>query len=324
MPLATESTLNEIAGISSVSAEGAAGKDGQGDDKGKGADLNPDGTPKSSDGTLKSDGHEDAAGKEKEGAEKKTDGNGEGGETEDGKAPPYHKDPDFQRMKKERDDARAKFTNVEKELAEIKGNFTTLMELVKAGKTGGGADTGGDETLPFKDVTKMSEDEIAEWQAQDPKGYTANIMAQVRYEIENGLKAKDEIKAKQAAQEASKATYEKYANDNPDFETMWNDGTIKDFMKKNPGHTPISAHMALTQDDRINKAIEKAIAAKEKEIEKNIRAKFKAGTLGGGGSFVPTVRESEIAPELRDTKKHGGIITTLVDRLKQRRAASGT
>jgi hypothetical protein len=321
MPLATESTLNEITGISSVPAADAAGKDGQGDDRGKGAELNPDGTPKSSDGTLNTDGHEDAGAEDAAG--KKTDGRDEGDGADDGKAKPYHKDPDFQRMKKERDDARSKFVNVEKDLSELRGQFTALMELVKSGKTGGGAGD-GDDNLPFKDVTKMSDDEITEWQTTDPKGFAANSMAQIRYEIENGLKAKDEIKAKQTAQSASKATYEKYANDNPDFETMWNDGTIKDFMEKNPGHNPLSAHMALTRQDRINKAIEKTIAEKTKQIEKDIRAKFKAGTLAGGNTFVPQHKESDIAPELRNTKAHGGLISGIVNHLKQMRAASGT
>lgn len=314
--LSTESTLNEIAGVSSTAAEKDAVNDDLDKDKGAGADTDDDKDKSASREEKNVDGHkdgdEDAEGKDKKDTDIEDD--------DKSKAPLYHKDPEFQRMKKERNEAREEVSALKEELAEFRGQMSTLMDLVKAGKAGKGAEDGDGEEGDYKDITAMSEEELSEWQSRDPKGYAANMLAQVRAELTAEQRNNTAREAQERTREANRKTYDQYVKDNPDFETMWKKGEIQRYIEKHPGHNPLSAHMALTMGARLEEAIKK----KEKEIESNIRAKLKAGTLDGRGSTgIRRMASADDVAELKDTKSKGGIVSAIADRLKAKRAATG-
>jgi len=306
MSLTNPSTLNDILGTSSIPENNDTDLEDKGADTGKDTDTNADDKLDSSEETLKTDLDDQ---------DKDNAGKGKSDDKDGKKAPPYHKDPDFQRMKAERDEAKKAQDALREEMSELRGTTNALLEMVK-GKAAGaeGADNTDGE---YVDITEKTDDELTEWQARDPKGYAANLLAQIKAETQA-----EQVHAK--ARNANRETYEEYVKDNPDFETMWKNKEIQGFMAKHPGHNPLSAHMKLTKEKRIQTAVEAALKDHGKKIEKNIRAKYKAGTLGGGATASRVAFSEEEASELKDTKSHGGKVATIADRLRSMRAASGT
>ena len=218
--------------------------------------------------------------------------------TTDGeKAKPYHQDPDWQRMMKERDDARL-------EAATAKAKLEVLAPV----KT---AETKVEPDAPtYKDITLMSKEELIEWQEDDPHGYAANLYRQFVAE----KAAEDAQKSKQATVQQTFKTYE---DKNADFRQMWDSGKIQQFMNENPGHNAISAHMAMTETTRIQEAVAKATKEAEERITKNFLAKRNAQVISDGGVIKDT---SDQPDELKNPQKYGGATSALTARLERMRA----
>ncbi|HBF43026.1 MAG TPA: hypothetical protein DDW42_05230 [Desulfobacteraceae bacterium] len=167
------------------------------------------------------------------------------------------------------------------------------------------------EEPAFKDVSKMTKEEILDWQTEDPQGYYANILAQAKQEISGDMK-KD--LNQRSVEDAVAGTYEQYAKDNPDFDKMWDTGEIKQYMDRNPGHNAISAHMAITGAAKTQLTVDEAVKAAEKRIMDNIRAKRENKVLSSGPSASRNSNETEITAEMRNTKEHGGLAAVLARR----------
>jgi hypothetical protein len=301
--ITSQSTLKDILGDSSTLGGGNESTiNDQGKDESPNTDKGDDDKPSS--------GEEKIAGQDED---KGKAGKGQPDEDGEGKLTPFHKHPDFQRMKDERDEAKKGQETLRGELSEVKGTVNALLEMVKGGKAAGADAVEGE----YVDITEKTDEELSEWQATDPKGYAANLLAQARAEYRAET-------AHSKTQNASRETYDQYVKENPDFETMWQKKEIQGYMQKHPGHNPLSAHMKLTEEARVQKAVEAALTEHGKKIEKNIRAKYKAGTLAGGTAATRVAFSEEEAPELKDTKSHGGIVSTIAGRLRSMRAASGT
>jgi len=222
---------------------------------------------------------------------------------------PFHKHPKFQEM-------RTKIRDERDGRVKAEARLEALEETSRK-----------DADLDFVDITKKTPDEIKEWMDEDPVGYHANLMKQAKYEFgqeQGDLKADLKAELKREADEARiTKTYTKYAKDHSNFDEMWDSGEIKAYMDEHPGHTAISAHQVLTaqsRDDDFDKRLEKAVAkAKEdatKEAEKNFKAKGSARVLGTGPAGAGGLVADEVAPELKDPKKHGGVTTVLAKRLQ--------
>lgn len=168
----------------------------------------------------------------------------------------------------------------------------------------------GEGDLPYKDVGKMSDEEVQEWQDDDPKGFYSNMLLQAKHEVGQEMKAD---MSSRTMEDAIAGTYEDYAKKNSDFDQMWDSGELKIFMDKNPGHNAISAHMALTAGKKQTEAIEDAVKAAEKRIMNNLKAKGKSSVLGAGPSSSARAA-SDSPPELKDTTKHGGLNAVLAQR----------
>ncbi len=182
-----------------------------------------------------------------------------------------------------------------------------------------------EEDPGYKDISKMSEDDLREWIDSDPIAYTANIAKQIKAEVT----AEVEGSFSQRSQENSVLkTFDDYAAKNETFDQMWDSGEIQTFINKNPGHNAISAHMALTSETtangaeaKIKDAVEKAIKETEERVIKNFKAKKGAQVIGSGPVTTGTA-QGRVAQELKQPKKFGGINTVLAARLQERRQAA--
>ena len=203
----------------------------------------------------------------------------------------------------------------------------TLKEQVQAlqSKVDEGLKPKETEDPGYKDVSKMTAEEIREWMEEDPVAYTANIAKQIRAEV---MKEVDEKSSQRTHEDQVFKTLDDYAAKNKTFDPMWDSGEIQKFMNKNPGHNAMSAHMALTAEGaakdveiRIKEAVEKAQKETKEKVIKDFKAKRGAQVLSAGPTTTGTV-QGKIAPELKDPKKFGGNNTVLAERLKQRRQAA--
>lgn len=159
-----------------------------------------------------------------------------------------------------------------------------------------------DEAPAFKDTSKMSEEELAEWQANDPKSYEANLAARIKYELLRDLNQHAEKHSQEAAVEK---TYAAFGSANPDFEAKWKTGEVKKYIDTHPGHNPMSAYHELTIQERIDAAVAKAKADTEKEVVARINAKQKATVLGSGPAAAKVPLPSEADDKIK-FKEQGG------------------
>jgi hypothetical protein len=173
------------------------------------------------------------------------------------------------------------------------------------------------EKLPYVDVATLTKEQRDEWRDEDRDSWDANLMMQARYEAKQEIL--NELKAEKSSNSV-KETYDNYVKDNPDFTTMWKKGEIKAFMDKNPGHTAISAHMAMTLDRKIKDAAEKSAKETEAKVLANLKAKRSASVLGGGPGVPTGAKEDD---ELKDTKKHGGFVALAARKIALARKAGG-
>jgi myosin heavy subunit len=182
--------------------------------------------------------------------------------------------------------------------------------------------TDGKADLPFKDLNAMSDEEILDWQSENPKEFLTNLKKAVAYELMAEQQQLKEAAQKQEVETKVEQTYSSYAQENPDFDAMWDSGEIREFMEKNPGHNAISAHMAMTAEARQEKAVKAAVAKALKEAETARRSVRKtAAILGQGPTSVPTSPAAS-TDDLKNPNKFGGHTSVLAARLVERRRAA--
>lgn len=255
--------------------------------------------------TIKQDAEDAGKRGEENVPEPKKDAAGEGDETR------FDKHPRWQQMLQEREQARQTAEQERFARARLEGELEALKRQPPAKEMLVKPD--------YKDIAALTAEEIAEWQATDPKGYAANMYAQVKDETMRQLQ--DTFKAELTAERSRASlekTYKEFEAKNPDFNPMWNSGAIVRFIEENPGHNPISAYQAMTYETKMQKAIEKAIKETEEKVNKNWQAKKQARVLGTGPSGPGMDTEDK---ELKDVKTQGGIYNVLAKRLDRLRTA---
>lgn len=325
MGLATEETLTEIGGTSShptneerVNPDTETAKstvEGEGQDA-KGAADGSQGTDDPNKDAGKDTSKDAGDGKDKGDPDKKAASDtGDDGK----KSKPYHEDPRWQEIMRERNEAREENKDLRDRVSKLEGAIEAYMNGTKAEQKE------ALEELP--DLLNMSNEEIEEKLTKDPKGFIKTLYSQLRSDVKKEQKADRDEQAANDRQKAINKSYKDYADKHPDFETMWKKGDIQKYMDENPGvHTPLSAHAMLTMDARIKEEVDKQVAEKTKEIEENLLAKKRAGTLG---KDTPAAHKESNAgaskdPALNNTKSRGGLTSVLAERLRLRRAAGQT
>jgi len=219
----------------------------------------------------------------------------------------YDKIPRFKEIIGERDQEREARIRAEAKLEAL-----TTKPAVPAGE----AEKPSTE-LPFKDITKMSAEELREWMEEDPVGYEANRFAQFHYESKQLL---EQEAIKKATVEGMDKTFSDYEKANPDFKKMWDSGELETYMKAHPGHNAISAHKELTEATRVKAAVDDAVAKAIKETEaritKNFQAKRNATVLTDGPGVAPGITPDA---SLQNTKQFGGFTRIMANKLSQMR-----
>ena len=259
--------------------------------------------------TIKQETEDAGKGEDKDTPEPKKDATSEGDETR------FDKHPRWQQMLQEREEAKKLAEQERIARAKLEGELEALKRQPTVEKAPVKAD--------YKDITALTAEEIAEWQATDPKGFAANMYAQVKAEAL--MKMQEDLKAereKEKSRISIEKTYKDFEDKHKDFKPMWDSGEIVRFIEANPGHNPISAYQAMTYETRMQKAIEearaKAIKETEEKVNKNWQAKKQARVLGTGPSGPGVDTEDK---ELKDVKTQGGLYNVLAKRLDRLRAA---
>ncbi len=259
--------------------------------------------------TIKQDAEDAGKGEDKTTPEPKKDATSEGDETR------FDKHPRWQEMLREREEAKKAVEQERIARAKLEGELEALKRQTQVEKPPVKAD--------YKDITALTAEEIAEWQATDPKGFAANMYAQVKSEAL--MKMQEDFRAEREAENKKvsiERTYKEFEDKHKDFKPMWDSGEIVRFIEANPGHNPISAYHAMTYETRMQKAIEeartKAIKETEEKVNKNWQAKKQARVLGTGPSGPGADTEDK---ELKDVKSQGGLYNVLAKRLDRLRTA---
>ena len=259
--------------------------------------------------TIKQDAEDAGKGEDKTTPEPKKDATSEGDETR------FDKHPRWQEMLREREEAKKAVEQERIARAKLEGELEALKRQTQVEKPPVKAD--------YKDITALTAEEIAEWQATDPKGFAANMYAQVKSEAL--MKMQEDFRAEREAENKKvsiERTYKEFEDKHKDFKPMWDSGEIVRFIEANPGHNPISAYHAMTYETRMQKAIEearaKAIKETEEKVNKNWQAKKQARVLGAGPGGPGTDTEDK---ELKNVKSQGGLYNVLAKRLDRLRAA---
>ncbi len=174
-----------------------------------------------------------------------------------------------------------------------------------------------EEKIDF--FNSLGNEEILEALDENPIEFLRNF----KNEIEtNVLIQFQEKQVQQTADQKIDAVYEQYAKDNPSFKTMLDDGSLRNFVDKNPGHTALSAHVMLEKSNVIQTEVSKAVQEKETEMLKNFKAKRQIDVLSSGPTVSRRSNDQTKDPALQNPKAFGGTTAVLAQRLLQRRRGS--
>jgi hypothetical protein len=186
------------------------------------------------------------------------------------------------------------------------------------------------DQMDFKDTSKMTAEELREWQEDDPVGYAANLRKEAAWEARQAIKAES---LRNDTVSRIEQTFNQYAKENPTFNEMWESGEIERFMNEHPGHNAISAHMVMTAGKQsgdmkamIDKAVAEAVAKATKETEERVRKDFlaKRGATVISSTSAARSADDGVDTALKNTNQFGGTTTVLASRLAEmRRRAAG-
>ena len=157
------------------------------------------------------------------------------------KLEPFHKHPRFQEMNKTIKELRAQIEQLTAKPAEETP-----------------------EDLGYRDITKLTPDEMQDWQDEDPVGWAKNLLMQAKAEVRNDIRAEAHQNAMRAAADK---TLDDFVKAHPDFDEVYESRVLSQYCDEHPGHNIISAYLAINE--------EKAREAHSKEIE-TLKASFEA------------------------------------------------
>jgi hypothetical protein len=120
------------------------------------------------------------------------------------------------------------------------------------------------EDLGYRDITKLTPDEIQDWQDEDPVGWAKNLLMQAKAEARNDIHAEAHQNTMRAAADK---TLDDFVKAHPDFDEVYESRVLSQYCDEHPGHNIISAYLAINE--------EKAREAHSKEIE-TLKASFEA------------------------------------------------
>lgn len=246
--------------------------------------------------------------------EKKPGEAAKGGEGEGDEETRFDQHPRFQQLIKERDEAKATADAERITRERLSAQMEILTKVVEPPPKPTKA-----EAPPFKDTADMPEDELAQWQANDPKGYEANLAAKIKHELLTDLNKHAEVNSRQNAVDQ---TYATFAEQNADFNDRWKTGEIKQYIDQHPGHNPMSAYLVMSADARekttqarIDEAVAKAKVDTEKEVLDRVKAKQKVSVMSGQEPAATITVPGKEDSVLNYPKSQGGMKAGLAQML---------
>ena len=223
-------------------------------------------------------------------------------EPEKDKPAPFHEHPDWQRMKRERDDAVRQLTEVrtpatpQPPVAEGRDYNKELQELHHLLNEGDISAT--EHATKMVDILQARSDE--------------------KIQVEN-MRLMDSMQKQQRAHEIESAFY----RDNPDFHGMMESGKIAQVRGSSPMHDDFSAYYAAKLAD-VEASIDQKIADARKETReqtiKEIQAGQHAQSLDGSPVVRPNLSSDKDDLSKVDIKKAGGVNKILSEKLGRMRA----
>ena len=138
--------------------------------------------------------------------------------------------------KNKRFDQEPRFKELIREKNELKERLAKLEQKAPVAKT--------PEELGYKDIGALTLEEIQDWQDEDPAGFSKNMLAQAKAEIRADLQTET---SQTAHRQKADKTLDDFVDKHPDFDTVYETGTLSTFCDENPGHTIISAYLALNE-----------------------------------------------------------------------------
>jgi len=244
-------------------------------------------------------------------------------ESEESEKKPYHEDPAWQRIIKERDEARAALKEKE-EAAKTDfykpENFNSQIEPTPEEK---------ERNKMLDDFMALDDEELSDMMVNEPKKFRA--LTAMQLDREQTARARKEYEANQrrTREEREKSGLASFFKGREDGLELLQKGEIQKFMADNPEHNGISAYYELTSqaraeetqakiDEAVKEATEKAIKETEEKIYKTLKAKGYAGSFASH-SGNRTINDDTSA-KVTHPEKFGGRRAVAIERAKARLA----
>ena len=220
----------------------------------------------------------------------------------------FDQHPRFQQLRREKEEALLKAAKLE---GQLEATRITAQPVKKEDPA----------PLPFKDINKMTPEQIREWQEDDPKGFAENLQKQAIHIAKEEITRESNLRMQAEREKGGlQKSYEEFEKAYPDFRKMWDSGEIMTYLNTHPAENPKSAYFQLTLTNKIAEAVAKAKKETEEEVTKRFQAKRNAKVLGGDGPSGAARTDED--PALQNTKQHGGRTAVLADKLRSMRQAS--
>ncbi len=212
----------------------------------------------------------------------KSEGTSEGAEQDtlkDQNQEPFHEHPRFQELVQGQKETRTALEESNRTNAELTKANRELLEKLDA------------REQAKQQKPEPTDEELSDMMLNRPGEYHKYIkdqaVASLKAESEKektaaGLKSKE-----QSAANATRDRYETFFTGKEELVSpLLADGSMEKYLMENPGSDPIHAFNALTEQSRIDAAVEKAL--KEQEAKLKSKGRFSPAPSGGGGGRTPT------------------------------------
>jgi len=188
-------------------------------------------------------------------------------------------------------------SSVDDRIAALTNQISTLTNTLSSSPDSSDDEGGTD------DFSSLEHEDLVAMMADDPKNFIQTLTSAIRESVSKDVRQESATSDYNSKVEN---TIDQYADDNPTFEKMWDEGKLQSYMEKNPGHNAISAHMVITMEQRVTDAKKEGAET----AAKNFSTKQNNQVLNSGPSISPDQRDAA----LKNPGKFGGRSAVLAAR----------
>jgi hypothetical protein len=219
-------------------------------------------------------------------------------DADESKQKPYHEDPAWQRIIKERDEAKAELAKNAQQNSFKPENFEHPVQDPQE----------AERNKVLDEFMNLDDEDLSEMMINEPAKYRALSMQQLDREQTDRAITNQQMLSQKNHQAKAEGGLKSFFADREDGIAMLKTGEIQNFIKENPAHNGISAYYELTHRKNTEKAVTEAVEKTKKETEERIYKQLKA--KGAAGSFATitgsrTVHD-DFSAEKSNPEKFGG------------------